>query len=268
MATAPGGPSVPAGSAGPPIRTVPETGSTQQDLLAVVDDAAAWPHLSGLRALRQRAGRGRGDRVWDTSAVTALTASLVLRPLEIGLSRERWSWLSLVTGLAVVRALRRHEVPAALKWPNDVVVPADQWQDGWGRWRKVAGVLAQVSGDAVVVGVGVNLDGEPPVPWASTVAAARAGVAAAELLEQVQEELGALCEDRWGWPDAVADRCVTLGQQVAVQLPGGETMRGEAVGLDGSGGLLVRGPGGPDARVRPVHAGDVEHCRTTAVQDR
>ncbi len=43
-------------------------------------------------------------------------------------------------------------VGARLKWPNDVLA------DG----RKLAGILAEQSGDAIVVGTGINvLGGEP-----------------------------------------------------------------------------------------------------------
>ena len=45
---------------------------------------------------------------------------------------------------------------ARLKWPNDLVWPGD----GSGPDRKLAGILAEAIGDAVVVGIGVNLHWE------------------------------------------------------------------------------------------------------------
>ena len=83
----------------------------------------------------------------------------LLRALGIGLA----------AGLALVQALadRRWPVDAALKWPNDVLVPLRPDAtaqvpvlDAAGRrWGKLAGILAQVAGDgAIVVGTGVNVD--------------------------------------------------------------------------------------------------------------
>src|SRR6185295_7319156 len=59
---------------------------------------------------------------------------------------------SLLVGVALLEAVRRvAEVEATLKWPNDLLVgPAD-------RPGKAAGILAEVAGDAVVVGIGLNV---------------------------------------------------------------------------------------------------------------
>jgi BirA family transcriptional regulator, biotin operon repressor / biotin---[acetyl-CoA-carboxylase] ligase len=51
--------------------------------------------------------------------------------------------------------------------------------------------------------------------------------------------------------------CVTVGRNVRVELPGGETLLGRATGVDASGRLVVVGPGGETA----VGAGDVVHVR-------
>ncbi|MFN5651187.1 MAG: biotin--[acetyl-CoA-carboxylase] ligase, partial [Actinomycetes bacterium] len=45
------------------MRAVPETGSTNADLLA--EGAAGAPDRSVLRADHQTAGRGRRDRTWE-----------------------------------------------------------------------------------------------------------------------------------------------------------------------------------------------------------
>lgn len=240
------------------VVVVAETGSTQRDLLELAADAEGWPHLSGVRALTQTAGRGRGDRAWDTESLTALTASLVLRP-EIPPSR--WPWLSLLTGAAVVQSLVGLGAGAALKWPNDVVLPATTPAPGWGRWRKVGGILAEAlpGGAGVVVGIGVNLDGVAPVPWATTLAEHRVEVDGGSLLELIRLRLAqGLASDPAGWPDAVRRRCVTLGAEVAVRLPGGDEIRGVARDLDATGGLVLDTASGSQV----VMAGDVEHLRT------
>ncbi|MGO4384990.1 biotin--[acetyl-CoA-carboxylase] ligase [Specibacter sp. RAF43] len=145
------------------VKVVAETGSTNADLAA---DAAAspadWPDLSVVIADSQVRGRGRLDRVWEAPAGSAMISSVLLRPpahaAGIGAPRfalTGYGWLSILAGVALCQAVRAVSgVPAALKWPNDVVV------DG----RKLAGLLAQVvspspdeAGPAVVVGAGVNI---------------------------------------------------------------------------------------------------------------
>ena len=142
--------------------------------------AAAWPHISALWARRQDAGRGRAGRRWITPPGSALTVSFVLRPL---VPAAALAWLPLLAGLAardVVDAIlisARAPWRARTKWPNDVVlVPNERAGEGiaagagvgigvgegtgsgagapaapdpaeipgWGRARKVAGVLAEL----------------------------------------------------------------------------------------------------------------------------
>lgn len=240
------------------VVVVPETGSTQRDLVALAGDAEGWPHLSGIRAERQTAGRGRSGRRWDTQELSAMTASLVLRPQA---PREQWTWMPLVVGVAVTRAVAASGLPVGVKWPNDVVVGGFEPTPGWGSARKVAGVLAEVlpDGSGVVVGIGVNLDGVPPVPWAATLAQLGVEVGASDLLDLVRSELGVLLAgDQAGWPTAVSEVCTSLGAQVLVEMPAGGRVEGRAVGLDAHGGLVVEDPRG--ARTVVV-AGDVVHLR-------
>ena len=70
--------------------------------------------------------------------------------------------LSLVSGIAVVRALRESGLSSAeLKWPNDVLV------DG----QKLCGILVELTSNRCVIGIGLNLDlGDGPgvdvdYPW-------------------------------------------------------------------------------------------------------
>ncbi len=93
----------------------------------------------------QTAGRGRSGRAWDDAAGSSLLCSLLLRP-PTGSPVEQ---LSLVVGLAVAEAAdATAAVVSQLKWPNDVLV------DG----RKVAGVLLESGGGAVICGIGINVD--------------------------------------------------------------------------------------------------------------
>jgi BirA family biotin operon repressor/biotin-[acetyl-CoA-carboxylase] ligase len=93
----------------------------------------------------QTAGRGRLGRTWTAPAGTAILCSIALRPP----AHAAVAQLSLVTALAVAKTVEEAIGQAAgVKWPNDVVV------DG----RKVAGILLEGRGGAVVAGVGLNVN--------------------------------------------------------------------------------------------------------------
>jgi BirA family transcriptional regulator, biotin operon repressor / biotin---[acetyl-CoA-carboxylase] ligase len=215
----------------------------------------------------QSAGQGRRGRSWSAPPGACLAVSVAVRAPEAPLL----GWVPLAAGLAVVGALTgsRYAVDAALKWPNDVLVP-----DGADR-RKVCGILAQVvpaaggGAGVVVVGTGLNVDQERadlPVDTATSWRLARGGAvlpedARATWLEDYLRRLARLLEDLATGPEAVRTayrrQCLTLGQRVRVHLPDGSVEEGTARDVDPSGALVVEGPAG----MRHHHAGDVVHLR-------
>jgi BirA family transcriptional regulator, biotin operon repressor / biotin---[acetyl-CoA-carboxylase] ligase len=93
----------------------------------------------------QTAGRGRLGRGWETPPGTAILCSVLLKPPGGRAVAE----LSLVAGLAAAETVERAlGLAVQLKWPNDVMVNR----------RKVAGVIAEATGEVVVVGIGVNVN--------------------------------------------------------------------------------------------------------------
>ncbi|MBL8862470.1 MAG: biotin--[acetyl-CoA-carboxylase] ligase [Planctomycetes bacterium] len=106
-------------------------------------------HMDVHVAAGQTRGRGRQGRAWESPPQEGLYASFVLRP------REPWSGagLTIALGLATLDAVRALGLaPAALEWPNDVVV----------RGAKLAGVLAETrefdpEDPVYVAGIGVNV---------------------------------------------------------------------------------------------------------------
>ena len=215
-----------------------------------------------LVAEHQTAGRGRLDRGWETPARAALTFSVLLRPA--GVPDQRWPWLPLLAGLAVVDGITDAGGPACgLKWPNDVQ------HDG----LKVAGILVErletPQGPAAVLGIGLNVSTSPeelPVPTATSLAAAGAhGLDRTSLLLSLLAALGRRY-DAWrrtagdpasGVLEDYRRHCVTVGQPVRVHLPAGSVLEGTAVGVDPDGALVVSSG---DRRVT-VSAGDVVHVR-------
>ena len=239
------------------IRVVEETGSTNVDVLAAA--AAGAPEGLVVIAERQSAGRGRLGRTWDAPARSSLTFSVLLRPAAVAAANR--GWIPLLAGLAVADVLRRvAEVDAHLKWPNDVLVGE----------RKVAGILAEMSNDAVVVGIGVNVSVRPeelPVPTATSLAIEDAATTDRDpILRAVLRELArryVSWRDAGGGPGAggvraaYSERCLTVGERVRVSLPAGDEVEGKAVAVDLLGQLVVRTDGGD----RAIGAGDVVHVR-------
>ncbi|MEU1819884.1 biotin--[acetyl-CoA-carboxylase] ligase [Streptomyces roseifaciens] len=242
------------------VDVVARTGSTNTDLVA-----AGGPEGAVLVAEEQSAGRGRLDRTWTAPPRSGLFFSVLLRPGP-GVPVERWGWLPLLAGVATAAALSRAAgVDTALKWPNDLLVTVD------GHERKAGGILAERTGDAVVVGIGLNVSlraDELPVPTAGSLALAGAQVLDRDpLLRAVLRSL----EEWYGrWRDAAGDPaqsllqeayaagCATLGRHVRAELPGGRELVGEAVAVDGDGRLVLATGDGVQ---QPVGAGDIVHVR-------
>lgn len=235
-----------------------EAGSTNAVLRERSVDAQAWPHLSVLLTDNQTAGRGRLDRTWTAPAGSSLAVSVLLRRLPSAVDAR--GWIPLAAGVAMADAiaeqLPEHEV--AVKWPNDVLV------DG----RKICGILAEATHDAVIVGTGVNTamtTSDLPVPSATSFAVVGVEVDADLLLSRYLRDLDALVAALTAAGDAAAsglhaaasDRCATIGLDVRVTLPGGRALVGTATALDHDGRLLVRHDGIETA----VSAGDVVHVR-------
>jgi BirA family biotin operon repressor/biotin-[acetyl-CoA-carboxylase] ligase len=146
------------------VRVVAQTGSTNTDLLAAARDGT--PQGLVLAAESQTAARGRMGRRWLSPPRAALTFSVLLRPGPVPAGSK--GWVPLLAGVAVASALRAEAgVDARLKWPNDVLV------DG----AKVAGILAEQAGQAIVVGAGINVSArqdEMPATGATSLAVAGA----------------------------------------------------------------------------------------------
>jgi len=209
----------------------------------------------------QTAGRGRLDRRWEAPPGSSLLMSMLFRPPR---SVTHLNLVNAAAGIAASDAC--NEVAGfrpLLKWPNDVVVDD----------RKLAGILAEVVGQAVVVGIGLNVNWPSPLPpeLADTATAANL-VAGREvdrvalfvrLLERLDEHYGALCEPG-GWRGVLLNYrrlCATLGRQVRVELPGDELVEGKAVEVAVDGHLLVEVDGG--RALRRIGVGDVVHLRPT-----
>ncbi len=194
--------------------------------------------------------------------------SVLVRPIDVPVGR--WPWIPLLSGLAVAAAVRQvAEVPAMLKWPNDIIV-----ED-----RKLGGLLVEridggdVAGRAAaVIGIGLNVTttrDELPTPQATSLALESATTTDRNtLVKAVLRRLEGLLGE-WeagaGWPAAgyrphtsrPAPRSV---RSCGWSCPDQEAVEGVATGLDETGRLLVN----TDSGVRAFGAGDVMHVRRPA----
>jgi len=186
----------------------------------------------------------------------------------------RRGWLPLLTGVAVAAAVTTvTSVPARLKWPNDVLAGE----------AKLAGILAEAAGDAIVVGIGLNVSTDPAelsrlpagpgaLP-ATSLPATSLRAAGATALNREKLLLAILTgferryqawrraggdPDRSGLRPEYVSRSATIGRTVRAELPGGQALSGPAAGVDSDGRLLVRVSSGAEV---PVAAADVVHLR-------
>ena len=237
------------------IRVVDSTSSTNADVRAAAENGA--PEGLVVIAEQQLSGRGRLDRVWESPARAGVLMSMLVRP---DVPAAQLPLLPLVTAVAVVEAVRGvAELPARVKWPNDVLV------DG----AKLGGILLErAASGAAIVGVGVNVTTraeELPVETATSVQLA-GGVSdreslAKEILRAFERRYAAYVSAKGSAGSvlpAYRELCDTLGRDVVVMLPDGASVRGTATAVDEGGMLVVRQPDGVE---RSWSAGDVVHVR-------
>lgn len=293
-----------------------ESTSTNVELRELAATASAagadLPHGTLLLTSRQTAGRGRLDRGWEMPEDTAIAASLLVRGFgALGASAADGrgagvrgavgagsgaagavaaeaveplapSWLPLVAGAAMTRALQRYfgeGMRVGVKWPNDVHVRDEDDAMAGRPGKKLCGILCELLPDgSIIVGTGINLlldEWQLPTERATSLLAAGANIGEAEtladddgaaladsVLASYATELLRLVALSVTDPAAVRNatlRCsLTLGNEVRVHLPGGEIVDGRARTLAADGSLVVDLPTGGEL---VVSAGDVEHLR-------
>ena len=221
----------------------------------LVDEAAAGA-APGLVVVadEQSAGRGRLGRTWVAPPGASLLVSALLDRRAPAEERH----LALVAAaLAAIDAVDEHcGFRPRLKWPNDLVVGD----------RKLAGLLAEAATDAIVVGMGLNVewDSFPSELEETATACNREGRPAPRTdllgawLRGLDRRLRALAD---GGPATLhSDQLAasaTLGRRVRVERAR-DVLEGEAVALTELGHLVVRTGDGVS---HTVIAGDVVHLR-------
>ena len=218
------------------VRVVERCSSTNAVLLgeALADKAML------LAAEQQTAGRGRRGRRWHSTPGADVTFSLARR---VRRPARELAALSLVAGVAVAGALRSLGAgPAALKWPNDLVVGT----------AKLGGILVETRPEAAdtraVFGVGINCQraGDLEKRLRRTVASLDQFISPRRnaLIEAIARALMAAVDrfETLGF-EAVRPEWEALhayaGQRLRVRLADGSSVSGIARGLAADGALRL-----------------------------
>jgi BirA family transcriptional regulator, biotin operon repressor / biotin---[acetyl-CoA-carboxylase] ligase len=190
-------------------------------------------------------------RIWD-SASGNLFASTIVR---LRANDPSPSSLGFVTALAVYETVRliAPDVPIQIKWPNDLLT-----REG----EKICGILLERNGDAVIIGIGLNLRSHPdrlerPV---SNLTAKGANPPPAQAVVEILADIFARQLNIWrtgglatilrAWQDSAHP----IGNALSVNLPNGESHEGLYAGLADDGALKLRLASGD---IRAIHAADV-----------
>lgn len=232
------------------IEFLRETGSTSADLAARLARGDGALEGQWLVADRQTAGHGRQGRAWFDGSGNFMGSTVVRQQF----GDPPLPSLALVAGLAlheVVSTRLPAPAKALLKWPNDLMIGQ----------AKLAGILLERIGDAVVIGVGVNLAVAPVVENRETIALSRFGPApdrdlfaqdlatalAADLVRWRTYGIGAVIA-RWNAAAHPLETALNVGE------PGEPPLEGRFAGLDSNGALLLRLA---DGTTQTVQAGEV-----------
>lgn len=203
----------------------------------------------------QSAGRGRLDRTFEATKSQSLMFSFYIECLR---NRDEWGCVPLIAGLAVVNVLNREmELPENIfyaKWPNDVLA-INSKRDG-----KIAGILTEVHGKGIVVGIGLNVAmAKPPVDTATSLLLLQSPTLDRnEILVKILNEFASLYASwqRGGsLAKSYAEISATLGKKVEVHMPGGEVKVGIASSVGHQGELLLDNG-------ENIFSGDIIHLYT------
>lgn len=213
------------------VSVVELTSTTQGDLVRLVQEGSAKVG-DVIVAEYQSAGRGRLNRSFEAPMGSALLFSFYIEPRR---NRDDWGWIPLIAGYSVAKTL--HAFKATIKWPNDILIDS----------KKVSGLIAEVVGDGVVVGIGVNVgmeENELPVETATSLLL-QGGVDLTrdQLLCEILEEFE---EHFLQWDQGIDEvqplylhMSATVGKEVRIEYPGGKSHIATADSISDTGALVL-----------------------------
>ena len=209
-------------------------------------------------AEEQTGGKGRLERNFFSPKGKSILFSVILRPNCLPKDAPKFT---LMAAVAVANAMTRFNLPAQIKWPNDIMYNG----------RKVVGILTEMSAQIekvnyIIVGIGINVNIAPNdfPPDIKKIAASLAEINGGEIsrvdfFRAVLEELDKLyiLISTEGFEKIFAQWRkfnITLGKSVKViSADTGESFNGVAEDIDADGALIVSTENGRQT----LYAGDV-----------
>lgn len=195
----------------------------------------------------QIAGVGRHGHVWHSEVGAGLYVSMVVR---LPMAARGMPVAMLALGLAVQEAIAEvTQLAPDLRWPNDVLING----------KKCAGILAQIEGEAIIAGIGINVNQSMfPAAISELATSLRiegaSGVRREDLLIAVVNAVDRCCKLLTGeGPRAIFNMFTRSssyanGRRVRVEQKE-QTIEGVTCGLDESGFLIVREDSGRETTI-------------------
>ena len=224
------------------------TTSTQSELADMVRENSAKCG-DVIAAEFQIAGRGRMDRTFEAPKASALLFSLYITPMR---DRGDWGFISHLAALSMQQVISVDLVSqVSLKWPNDILIGD----------AKVAGLLAQVTSDGIILGIGINVamtEEELPVSSATSLAIAGStnlnrNLILSNFLMRFESNFKKWDEGE-DFIESYSKACSTIGKRVKVEVAERETRNGKALAINKTGALILEDG-------FEVNVGDVIHLR-------
>lgn len=199
------------------VSVVERASSTQELALSRTGNAVVIAEF-------QSSGRGRRDRVWVSPPRAGITMSMLFSDVE------PTPWLGVMVSIAAIDAVNNLAgVNASLKWPNDLMINE----------RKFGGVISEVHGGHVVVGIGINVSTtreELPVDSATSLHLEGAVLDRESLVKDILHNIRLPLDEHL--ESQYRQRLSTLGRQVRIITSTGEC-EGVATSIESDGRLRL-----------------------------
>jgi BirA family transcriptional regulator, biotin operon repressor / biotin---[acetyl-CoA-carboxylase] ligase len=202
----------------------------------------------------QAKGKGRKDRIWESSKGQNLTLSIMLRR---DIKPKSLNIINLGASLAVAHTLENlYQLNVELKWPNDILV----------KRKKIAGILLESSSrgnkiEKVVIGIGINVNqvgfqGKFIIPPTSVKKEFGETVSRERLLSELLNNLEETFEICASNPAKIIEdwkeRCNMIGETIKIT-ENDEIKFGIFSNIDNDGYLILK----QKEKTEKIHFGDV-----------
>jgi len=198
----------------------------------------------------QTSGKGQYGRVWTADRGQSVLLSVLIFPPE---NLKRPALLTAWAAVAVCNTILDFiGLKAEIKWPNDILVNE----------KKISGLIAEIVGDGVVIGIGINVGmSSEELPVLTATSLAIEGVSdtnrnqiLAKVLSQFESNFSTWDEGDNSIAQIYTSLSSTLGTKVQIHYPNEKIEKGIAVAISPRGELIL------DTGSH-VQAGDVVHLR-------